>query len=199
MIVIKSYFNIPTNHSAVFDRTETPAEAYWVEVGGSREFHPYGMHRLVNLRGVEVVNSVTDDERHPRRWVLVRDGGHEVWVQRRHEDEYGYPLRPAERVSDRELEAITLKQRAISDGASVSFEEASRFVDSDDPAVLSHALIAGYYAAKADPDVADEDVDDLRETVREKTGHVDTDHVPTVLGILDDVLGDDGEEIDGSA
>lgn len=177
----------------MFSGRDTPDDAYWVEVDGDTRIHPYGMHKTVNRRDVEVVHCVSDDENHPRRWVIVRDGEHEAWVMKRYEDEYGYDLTPDEQVSEVEVEAITLKQRAISDGTCVTLAEASAFSErSNDTDVLKHALIAGYYAAKADPDVADEDVDHLRDKVRKLTGHVDLDHQPTVMGILEEHL--DGEE-----
>ena len=171
---------------------DVPAEAYWVEVGGEGRIPPFGMYKTTNLDSVEVVNSVTNENGNPRRWVFVRDGEHEVWVKAAQRDEYGYELRPDERVSEAELEAIGLKQAAMRDGSSVSVEEARALLESGEPEQARHALIALYYGAKADPDVTDEDVDALREITREHTGHVDTSHLPTLMRILGDV--DDGNE-----
>lgn len=176
---------------------DTPDEEYWVEVGGDGRRHPYAMHRTVNRNDVEVVNSVTDEDRNVKRWVIVRDGSYEVWAKVAEQDEYGYPLQPDEQVSAAEVDAITLKQAAISNGESVTIEEARALVDSDDPEQTPHAIFALYYAAQADPDIPDEDVDQLRELMHEHTEHVDTSHKPTLRGILNDTL-DDTEEADGS-
>lgn len=113
------------------------------------------MHKTVNRNAVEVVSSVVDDDNHPKRWVIVRVGTHEAWVRVADADEYGYPLRPAERVSEAELEAITLKHAAIQDGSIVSVETARPLVDTGGPDRVRHALVALYYAAKADPEVTD--------------------------------------------
>jgi hypothetical protein len=163
---------------------EFPEDAHWVAVNAEGRIHPYGMHRMVNRRDVEVTASVSTDSNNPRRWVLVRDGGYEVWVMQRYQSEYGYELQPDEQVSTAEFDAITLKQRAIEDGESVTLEEVSKFADSDDPPALKHALIAAYYVAQTHEAVSDSDVDQLRKKLREKTGYVDLRHKPTVLEIL---------------
>lgn len=162
-------------------------EEYWLSVGTDREIHPYGMHKKVNRDDVEVVHCVSDD-RSPRRWVLVTNGQHEAWVMRKFLGEYGYDVRPDERVSNDELEAITLKQNAVKDGESVSIHEAKALLDDAEPPQFNHALVALYYAAKADPSITDEDVDEIRELMHEHTGHVDTNHKPTVKRILDEHL-----------
>lgn len=172
---------------------DTPDDAYWTEVGGDSRLHPYGMHKTVNRNAVEVVKAVVDDNNNPKRWVLVRDGTHEAWVRIADADEYGYPLRPAELVSKAELKAINLKHEAIQDGSSVQVETARTLVDTGGPDQVRHGLVALYYAAKADPDVTDADVDNLREVMHEHTRHVDTSHEPTVRGILEDVIGDEEE------
>lgn len=170
---------------------DTPDEAYWVEVSGDGRRHPYGMHKTVNLDDVEVVNCISDDDRHPKRWVIIRHGKHEAWVQVAEKDEYGYEVSQEERVSETELEAITLKQSAIRNGSDVSVGEAKALVETGDPDQIRHALVALYYVSKADPDVTDEDVDTLRELMHEHTRHVDTSHKPTLRRILDDHFGDD--------
>lgn len=194
--IIPSSNDNPNNNNAqhtsvVWSDVEVPDEAYWVEVGGESRITPYGMHRFVNQNEVEVVNSITDEDNHPKRWVVVRDGQHEAWVKAADQDEYGYEVRPDERVSETELEAITLKQTAIRDGSSVSVAEAQVLVESGAPDQLRHALVALYYAAEADPGVTDEDVDRLREIMHEHTRHIDTSHMPTLLGILEDIDDDD--------
>lgn len=168
----------------MLSREDLPADAYWVEVDGDGRIHPYVVYRMVNRSDIEVVDSVTTDGNSLRRYVLLRDGEYEVWVVQRHNQEYGYALRDDEQVSKAEREAITLKQRAIRDGSSVTLEEVLSYAEHDDPAVLSHALIAGYYAVKASSDVPDNALDDLRERVREVTSNVDLDHTPTVKKIL---------------
>lgn len=187
----------------MFSDIDTPDEEYWVEVDGDRRTHPYAMHRTVNQDEVEVVSSISDDDNHPKRWVIVRDGEHEVWVQVAELDTYGYELQPDEQVSDAELEAISLKQAAMrdewaasDDASTVSVDEAQELVDAGEPDQVGHALVALYYAAKTDPDVPEEDVDDLREIVHEHTDHVDTSHVATVEGILDEVRDDDDPNTD---
>jgi hypothetical protein len=52
----------------------------------------------------------------------------------------------------------------------------------------SHALSALYDAAKADHEVPDEDVDQLRESMHETTDHVDTSHRPTAKRIIEEVV-----------
>lgn len=160
---------------------DVPDDAHWVQVNGEGRIHPYGMHRMVNRKAIDVVDRISTDDKTSRRWVLLRDGDYEVWGKQRYEQEYGYELQDDERVSEAERDAITLKQRAIRDGTSITLEEVSSYAEFDDPAVHRHALIAGYYAAKANPDVTDDDVAELRELVRDVTGHVDLDHIPTVL------------------
>lgn len=183
---------MPFRHYTVIGDRDVPEGAYWIEVGGEGRISPYGMFKTTNLSTVEVVNSVTDGEGHPRRWVFVRDGHHEVWVRAAERDEYGYELRPDERVSGAELEAIDLKQAAMRDGTSVSVEAPRSLVESGEPEQGRHALIALYYAAKADPDVTDEDLGALREVTREHTGHVDANHLPTLMRILEGI--DDGDD-----
>lgn len=117
------------------------------------------MHKKVNRNDIEVVNSVTDDENHPKRWVLVRDGEYQVWVRVAEADEYRYELQPEECVLEAELEAISLKQAALQDGTAVSVEGARALVDSGEVEQIQHPLVVVCYAAKANPDVTDEDVD----------------------------------------
>ncbi len=175
----------------MFSDQDMPDEAYWVEVGGDGRIHPYGMHKMVNRDDVEVVNVVSDEDNHPKRWVIVKDGKHSAWVKKSEHEEYGYEVQPDERVSDAKLEAIELKQQAIQDGSSLSVQEARALVDTREPEQIPHALVALFYAAKADPDVTTEDLDTLREIMHENTRHVDTNHKPTLEGILNDVI--DGE------
>ncbi len=175
----------------MFTDVDTPDEAFWLEVGGEGRLHPYAMHRHVNRDDVEVVSVVSDEENHPKRWVVIQDGEYRCWVKVTSQDEYGYELRTDEQVSDAELEAIALKHAAIRDGSSVSVEAAKALVDRGEPGQVRHALIALYYAAKADSGVPDEDVARIREVVTEYTGHVDTSHHPTVMGILRDVPNSD--------
>jgi hypothetical protein len=176
---------------------EVPDERYWVEVGSDRRMHPYGLHKVVNFPDVEVVDSISDEDNHPKRWVLLRDGSYEVWVEVAAEEECGYPLQPAEQVSAAERHAITLKQAAMQDGERVSVDEVRTLLESGQPDQRRHALIALYYAAKADPDIPGDAVSRLRERVRKHTGHVDTSHLPTLMGILGDVVGDDESEATG--
>lgn len=171
---------------------ETPDEAYWVEVGGESRRHPYGMHKTVNRDDVEVVNCISEEnDKQPKRWVVINEGTYEAWVRVAVRDEYGYDVRPEERVSEPEFEAITLKHEAIRDGSTVPVGEAKSLVENGDPDQVPQALVALYYAAKADPEVPDEDVDTLRELMHEHTRHVDTSHTPTLRRILDDHLADD--------
>lgn len=163
---------------------DVPDAAYWVEVGGDGRAHPYGMYKLVNQREIEVTNSITTTEKNPRRWVILRDGEYEVWVLQRYEAEYGYQLQPDERVSPAERDAIDLKQRALQNPSTVTLDELQSYTERDDPSVLKHVLIAAYYVAKAHPEIPGENVTQLREQLREQTGHVDLDHVPTVKSIL---------------
>lgn len=165
---------------------DVPPEAYWTELESNRRKHPYGMHRTVNLDYVEVIHSISDEENHPKRWVLVNDGTVEVWVQVGDLEEYGYELQPDEQVSSAELEAINLKHAAIRDGTSVSVKEARTFVESSNSEQMSHALITLYYTAKADSTVAEDTIEKLRDIIQEHTGHVDTSHIPTVVEILND-------------
>lgn len=181
----------------MFLDNNTPDEAYWMEVGGDGRIHPYAMHREVNRNDVEVVSSVTDEDNHPKRWVLIKDGTYEAWVQAAETDEYGYHPQPEERVSESELDAISLKHAAIQDGGNVAVEEAKDMVDTGNRDQVRHAFIALYYAAKADSEIPDEDVDTLREAMHEHTRHVDTNHLPTLKGILED--GPDTAEKDGAS
>jgi hypothetical protein len=175
----------------VLSDVDVSPEAYWTKVGREQRKHPYDMHRTVNLDYIEVIHSVSDEENHPKRWVIVNDGTIEVWVRVADLDDYGYELQPDERVSAAELEAINLKHAAMRDGTHVPVEEALAFVESATSEQLHHALIALYYAAKADPTVPADDVDTLRETVHEHTSHVDTSHTPTLLAILGDAIDDE--------
>lgn len=188
--MIKAYRNMISHE-------DTPDEKYWVAVNGDGRIHPYAMYKRVNRKDIEVVNSVTGGERAAKRWVIIRGGSYKVWVRVAEQDDYGYELRPDEQVSAAELDAITLKQAAIRNDECVTVEEAQALVDSGDPEQAPHALIALFYAAQADPDIPDDDVDRLRELMHEHTGHVDTSHKPTVMGILDEAIGDT-ELADGS-
>lgn len=85
-------------------------EVMWTRVNGDGRMHPFGMHKVVNRRETEVLNCVSSDENHPRRWVLLRDGEYQIWVQGRYKQEYGYGLQADEKVSEAERDAITLKQ-----------------------------------------------------------------------------------------
>ncbi|MDT3434663.1 hypothetical protein [Haloarcula sp. 1CSR25-25] len=169
--------------------TDIPDEAYWVEVDGDGRTHPCGMHKWVNLKTVDLVHSISSEENAPKRWVLLTDGSHQAWVWGADLEEYGYSLQPDERVSDAELEAITLKQAAIQDESDVSVAEALALIEAGRPEQVHHALVALYYAAKADSDVPDEDVDKFQEVVRYQTGHIDTSHHPTLRRVLEDVNG----------
>ena len=171
---------------------EASDEQYWVEIGGNGRMHPYGMHKTVNQRTLDVVNYISSSNNHPLRWVFVRNGAHEAWVIRKYRDEYGYPLQPEERVSDAELDAITIKHRAINDGNSVTHDDISEVADLDDPDVLQHVIVARYYVAKADPAVPDDELDHLREQLHNITGHADASHVQTDKRILNDHLKNDG-------
>lgn len=165
---------------------EASEEQYWVEIEGDGRMLPYGMYKTVNRRDIDVVHKRFSPDDNVRCWVLVRNGAHEAWVIKKYRDEYGYPLWPEERVSEAELDAITIKHRAIDDGASVTHDEISAVADMDDPDVLQHVITARYYVAKADSAVPDDELDHLRERLHDLTGHVDTRHVPTVKRILDD-------------
>lgn len=177
---------------------ETPDDVYWVQVntdtdedGSGEGVHPYAMHREVNRRDVDVINCVSDSDNHPRRWVVVRSGEIEVFVIRKYMHEYGYALTDAERVSDVEVEAINLKHTAMSGNETVEFTDAVALVESETPEQSTHGLIAAYYVAKNNDDFTEEDVDELRELVHEKTSHVDISHSETVKEILSSV--DEGE------
>ncbi len=150
----------------------------------------YAMFKTVNLDCIEVTNCVSDSENYAIRWVFIRDGEYEAWVKVPHVEEYGYEIQPDERVSEAELEAIILKQRAIQDGPSVSMATVRDLLEQKHEDQLPHALVALYYAAKADPTVPEAEVDSIRELVHEHTGYVDTSHQPTVRRILEEVLGE---------
>lgn len=169
---------------------DTSPEQYWIKVGSDQRKHPYAIHKTVNRNDVEVVHSISDDENHPKRWVILRDGTLEAWVRVADQDEYGYEIQPDERLSEAELEVINLKHAAIRDGSSVPVEEARALVESDNTEQIHHALIALYYAAKADSAVPEDDVDILRETMHEHTNHIDTSHSPTLKKVLDETIGD---------
>lgn len=171
----------------VLSCSDAPDDAYWVKIGGDRRVHPYGMHRKVNRNTVEVVASSSDGDNYPKRWVLVKNGTHEVWVKVADQNKYGYPLHPEERVSEAELKAIALKQAALRDGSNVAVTEAQALIDTGKPVQRRHALIALYYAAKADPDISARYVDRLREVMHEQTGHVDTSQQSTLQRIIRDV------------
>lgn len=153
--------------------------------------HPYGIHKMVNRDTSEVVKAESDDKGYAIRWAIIRNGNYEAWVQIAKQDQYGYELRPNERVSPDELDAINLKHAAIRDGSKVTVEEVRSLIDSGRPEQISHALIALYYAAKADSSIPDVEVSRLRKLVQDQTGHVDSSHIPTVMSILEDVLGDE--------
>lgn len=179
-----------SKHQLMPSIPEADYEEYWIQVGGEGRMHPYSMHKTVSQDEVDVTHCVSDDVRHPRRWIFIRNGEHEALAMKRYAEEYGYDVRPEERISTDELEAIQLKQEAIRDGASVSVEEARELVSEGTAEKLPHALIALFYAAKADPDVTDNDVAELREIVHDHTRHVDTSHIPTVKRLLNDSLSD---------
>jgi hypothetical protein len=170
----------------VISDSDPPDEEYWEEVASGRRIHPYGMFRKVNRDDVEIVNSISDENDAPRRWVIVVDGRYEAWVRVANWDEYGYEIRPGEHVSEAEREAIELKQAAMGIDPDVTVAEARELVESDDPEQIRHGLVALLHAATADPDVPDEDVDEIRKLVHEHTGYVDTSHVPTVMDVIRD-------------
>lgn len=174
-----------------------PEEEHWTEVGGEGQLNPYSMHKIVNQNTVEVLECISDEDRSPQRWVFIRDGEYEVWVKEKYKDEYGYELQPEEQVSESQLEGIKLKQGAMKNGEDVSVEEARELVYTGEPEQVGYALIALYYAAKSDPEIPDEDLDKIRETMTEHTGHVDTSHKPTVKRILGETL-DEEEDTDDS-
>lgn len=194
-MVIDSDKIIPIEHSTVFGIDNVPPEVCWARVDGGDPISPYAMHRIVNRIDVDVVHRETTDDRRPRRWVIVRNGVLEAWARVGDADEYGYPIRPDERPSDAELEAIHLKHAAMNDGESVDVADARAMMSEGDRNQIGHALIALFYAARADPDVPTADVDTLRDLMHEHTGHVDTSHVPTVRRILGSAL-DGGETED---
>lgn len=164
-----------------------PEDAYWVNVDGDGKMHPYQMYKTVNRADVEVTSSITDDASRVYRWVFIRHGEYEAWVRVESAERYGYEIRDDERVSEDELATITLKHNAMNDGAAVSYQTALDHVEPSHPTAATHAIIAAYYAAKADPSISDRRVDALREIVHTSTGHVDTSHVPTVSRILSEV------------
>lgn len=164
---------------------DTSADQYWVHVETGRDMHPYSMHKEGNRSTVEVVARAPQGDESVVRRVIIQNGRHEAWVVRSALETYGYPITDDERVSDSELEAITLKHDALRDGASVTVTEAREFLEDADPDAFGHALIALYYAAKADQTIPSEELEELRALTREKTGHVDTSHKPTLMGIIE--------------
>ena len=183
--------------------SDVPPEREWVNIETETRIHPYEMYKITSMDYVEVINKETDDEGRIARWVLLRGGEYEVWVEAAARDAYGYPRQPDEQVSDAEREAITLKcdaietDRTIGADPSVSLSDAMMRLtdelnkDDSDLMVAGHLLIATYYAAKQEPAVEDGFVDDLRELVHEQTGHVDTSHPETLRETLDSAVNGD--------
>lgn len=180
--------------------SEVPPEEEWLNVKTGDRRHPYGMYKYVNRKDIEVVSSISDEDNRPKRWVYVHKGKYCVWFKASAEDEYGYDLQPEERVSDAEFDAIQLKCDAIeadqfqNADPAVYFDEAYEALEEAvnekaELAVIEHLIIATYYAAKMDPEMDEDFVDDLREIVHEKTNHVDTSHPETLNNALSDTLG----------
>lgn len=166
-----------------------PEENKFVNITKGTRMHPFGMHKLVNLNTVEVVQSVTDDDNHPRRYVLLEDGDYEVWVKRKDKEDYGYELQDDERLPQSEFDAIVLKHRAMKEDPEITLETVQDEITNDTPPrALEHLIIAAFYAAKADPDLPSEAVDQLRDYMHEHTRHVDTSHKPTLKRILEENL-----------
>lgn len=184
----------------MYTPSEAPPETNLVLVGGDRLMSSYSMFKTVNLDFIEVTNSVSDSDNYAIRWVFIREGEYEAWVKVPHVEEYGYEIQPDERVSEAELEAIVLKQRAIRPGKSVSMAAVTELLEREHPDQIYHGLVALLHAAKADPTVPATEVDSIRDRLHERTGYVDTDHPPTVRRILEDVLseGVNDDDRDGS-
>ena len=180
--------------------TAAPPEREWINVATGDRIHPYSMHKIANLAYVEVTNKETDQNGSLKRWVLIRDGEYETWVEAAAQDVYGYPRRPGEEVSQAEREAIELKCRAIRTDRTVGADPDVSIGDAlaplieelatDEPnhAVARHLLIATYYAAKQNPGLEEGIVGELRELVHESTGHVDTSHPGSLQGALERAL-----------
>lgn len=166
-----------------------PEEKKYLNVGTKKRIRPYALHRRINRPDVEVVQSNTDEDSRFMRIVATSNGDYEVWVRVEFADEYGYALTPDERVTEAEFDAITLKQRAINGDPEITLGTVQAEIeDATSPSVLEHLVIAAFYAAKADPDVHADTVDELRELMHDQTNHVDTTHVPTLKSILHDTL-----------
>jgi hypothetical protein len=170
----------------MYAHTDIPAEKYWEQIREDRQMHPYAMYKMVNRDTVEVVASAPSGDASTKRFVLVKNGAYEVWVKTAEQQTYGYPLDPQECVSETELEAITLKHAALRDGANVAVSDAKALIDAGESDQLHHALIGLYYAAKADTDIPSNDVAKIRDLMHDQTGHVDTNHKPTLQRILND-------------
>ena len=171
---------------------EVKEEEKFENIETGRRVDPYLSYRHTIQTDTEVIHRVTDSDDSIIRNVFVRNGSYEVWVKVRSLNEYGYELQPEERVSEAEFEAICLKHSAMKANSTVSLDDAysalSEAVENDEEDAVDHLLIATYYAAKADPEIDENTVGDLRDFVHEQTGHVDTSHPETVRGALDDAM-----------
>lgn len=169
-----------------------PEHKHWENIETGERIHPYLAYKHDPRNDIELVAQQSNDEGKIKRRVIIRDGEYEVWVQVEALDEYGYDLQPEETVSDAEFDAIVFKRELMEADSIIgeteppaTFEEADAklqdALDDGEQDAINHRLIAHYYAAKMDPDVPDEMVEELRELMQEQTGHVDTS-VPEVLG-----------------
>lgn len=160
---------------------EVPDELYWVEIGGDARIPPYGIHKKIQQKNADLVTNVTNDEGGLKRAVFVENGEYRVFVQERERADYGYELRPEEKVSENELRAIRLKHKAITEPTNTSESAAWSIVDSGEPKAVLHALRAIYFIKRADPDTQPEEIKELQNLHEEHIEEVDSFNTSSII------------------
>ena len=85
--------------------SDVPPKREWVNIETETRIHPYEMYKITSMACVEVISKETEGNGTIKRYVVLRDGEYEVWVEASAKDTLVDERRPDERVSEAGREA----------------------------------------------------------------------------------------------